>query len=251
MITAYHRPTSLKSALELLARPDTVPLGGGTLLARPGTGPIEVVDLQALGLNQMKKRGYEWILGAAVTLQEILESESCPEALAAAVKLEAPINIRNSATLAGTLVTCDGRSPVATVLLSMDARLAIETGRKPSGKGPSSLLDLGEFLPLRPRGLITSVTLPVQRTAFDFISRTPADKPLVCAALTRWSSGRTRLALGGTGKNPLLAMDGPEAGDAEAAARNAYHEAGDEWASAAYRMEMAATLARRCMSALT
>ena len=84
--------------------------------------------------------------------------------------------------------------------------------------------------------------------AFEFVSRTPADKPIICAALTQWTSGRTRLVLGGYGKSPMLAMDGTEAEGLDAAARNAYHEANDEWASAEYRMDVAATLANRCLA---
>jgi CO/xanthine dehydrogenase FAD-binding subunit len=41
-------------------------------------------------------------------------------------------------------------------------------------------------------------------------------------------------------------MDGTEAEGFEAAARNTFHEATDEWASAEYRMDVAATLAKRC-----
>jgi CO/xanthine dehydrogenase FAD-binding subunit len=71
--------------------------------------------------------------------------------------------------------------------------------------------------------------------------------PVVCAALAQWSSGRTRLALGGYGQSPLLALDGLEADGLAAAAQNAFHEATDAWASAAYRMDVAATLAKRCL----
>ncbi len=45
-------------------------------------------------------------------------------------------------------------------------------------------------------------------------------------------------------------MDGTEAEGVQAAARNACHDAADEWGSAEYRMEVAATLAERCLSAL-
>ena len=111
--------------------------------------------------------------------------------------------------------------------------------------------NLGEYLPLRPKNLITKIILPLNtKFAFEFVSRTPADKPIVCAALTQWSSGRTRLTLGGYGKSPMLAMDGTEAEGIESAARTAYHEANDEWASAEYRMDVAAVLAKRCMEAI-
>jgi CO/xanthine dehydrogenase FAD-binding subunit len=166
--------------------------------------------------------------------------------LKVAIKLEAPLNIRNSATVAGTLVACDGRSTFATSLLTLDAKLTTIANRK------SETVNLGEFLPLRPRGLITSITIPINtKFAFEYVSRTPADKPIVCAALTQWSSGRTRLTLGGYGKSPLLAMDGTEAEGLDTAARNAYHEATDEWASAEYRMDVAATLAKRCLESFS
>ncbi|HXQ34284.1 MAG TPA: FAD binding domain-containing protein, partial [Anaerolineales bacterium] len=108
MITAYHRPQTLEEALTLMSQPDTLPLGGGTLLSHGGTDSLQVIDLQLLGLNTITKSGSSLELGATVTLQQLLESEHCPEALKSALKLEAPLNIRNAATIAGTLVSCDG-----------------------------------------------------------------------------------------------------------------------------------------------
>ena len=241
MITAYHRPQTLDEALALLTQPNTLPLGGGTLLSHPSADSVQVVDLQSLGLDSLIKKGNDLEIGATLALQTLLESEHCPPVLKSALKLEAPLNIRNSATVAGTLFSCDGRSPFATALLALDAKVTIVNRQ-------SSIVNLGEFLPLRPRGLITSITMPLNpKLAFEFVSRTPADKPIICAALTQWNSGRTRLALGGYGKSPMLAMDGTEADGLEAAASNAYHEANDEWASAEYRMDVAAVLAKRCL----
>ena len=265
MITTYHRPQTLTEALALLAGSNVLPLGGGTLLSRPQIAPVEVVDLQSLGLDSINKKGGDLHLGATVTLQQFLESHHCPETLKPAIKLEAPINIRNSATVAGALVSCDGRSPFATALLALDAKLEMKSINKmelanmeAESREPGHnmvTLGLGEFLPMRsdylPGKLITLITMPLNiKFAFEFVSRTPADKPIICAALTQWTSGRTRLALGGYGKSPLLAMDGTEAGGLEAAARNAYHEANDEWASAEYRMDVAAVLAKRCLEGL-
>ncbi len=248
MITTYHRPQTLDEALKLLAQPNTFPLGGGTLLSQPTTDPVSVVDLQRLGLDSLRVNGNELQIGATCTLQSLLESKDCLAALKVAIKLEAPINIRNSATVAGTLVSSDGRSPFAASLLAMDAKMTIDQGPKTKDGLSSSVLGLGEFLPLRPSGLITSITIPLNvKFAFEFVSKTPADKPLVAAALSQWKSGRTRLVLGGYGKSPILAMDGTEAEGLDAAARNAYHEANDDWASAEYRMDVAATLAKRCL----
>ncbi len=241
MITTYHRPQTLDEALVLLTQPNTVPLGGGTLLSHPTTDPVSVVDLQRLGLDSLRVNGNELQIGATCTLQALLESENCPEALKAAIKLEAPLNIRNTATIAGTLVSSDGRSTFTTMILAMDAKLTINNPA-------STTIGLSEFLLTHPKGLITSITVPLNiKLAFEFVSRTPTDKPIIAAALSQWNSGRTRLTLGGYGKNPMLAMDGTEADGLETAASNAYHEANDEWASAEYRMDVAATLAKRCL----
>ncbi len=250
MITAYHRPKTLEEALALLTQPDARPLGGGTLLSHTSTSlnadgtadSVHAVDLQLLGLDSLRVNGNSLELGATLTLQSLLESEHCPEALKRALKLEAPLNIRNSATVAGTLVACDGRSTFASSLLAIDAKIEIIVNRQ------SKIVNVGEFLPLRPRGLITSITIPLNvKLAFEYVSRTPADKPIVCVALAQWNSGRTRLAVGGFGKSPMLAMDGTASDDVATAARNAFHEATDEYGSAEYRMDVASTLAKRCL----
>lgn len=249
MITNYHRPQTLTEALTLLTQADAAPLGGGTLLSKPGAAPVQAVDLQALGLDSLTKNGNNLELGATLTLQALFESEHCPAVLKTALKLEAPLNIRNSATLAGTLVACDGRSTFASVLLAMDAK--IEQAILNDSKIEYRTTNIGDFLPLRSTQLITRIILPLNiKLAFESVGKTPADTPVVCAAMAQWNSGRTRLVLGGYGKSPMLAMDGTEAEGAETAARNTYHEAVDEWASAEYRVDVAATLAKRCLESL-
>jgi putative selenate reductase FAD-binding subunit len=250
MITVYHRPQTVPEALALIARstPRTLPLGGGTVLSHGQVEPVEVADLQALGLNQITKSGNNLELGATATLQQLLNDEHCPEALRSAVKLEAPLNLRNAATVAGTLVVGDGRSTFVTALLALDAQLTL-LHPTPESVG------LGEFLPLRasilPGKLISSVGISSSsRLAFEYVSRTPADKPIVCVALAQWPSGRTRLAVGGCGLLPILAMDGADASGMAVAARNALHDGTDPWGSAEYRMDVAATLSMRCVQAL-
>jgi CO/xanthine dehydrogenase FAD-binding subunit len=245
MISTYHRPQTLDEALALLTQPNTVPLGGGTLLSKATADSVAVVDLQRLGLDSLRASGNDLVIGATCTLQSLLEAAETPAALKTALKLEAPLNIRNTATVAGTIVSSDGRSPFTAMLLAMDAKIELIVNRQ------STIVNCGEYLLTRSSGLITSITIPLNtKTAFEFVSKTPADKPIVGAALAQWNSGRTRLTLCGYGKSPLLAMDGTEADGIQEAARNAYHEAQDEWASAEYRMDVAATLAKRALESL-
>lgn len=247
MIVNYHRPDTIEEALELLSRSDVaaVPLGGGSTLVRPAPNPVEVVDLQNLKLNTIEVKGKKLEIGATVTLQQLLDEPEIPFALKQAILHEATYNIRQTATVAGAMVTADGRSPFATAMMALGAELTLLPGE--------TISDLGSFLPLRSemeRGtLITKVNLPNNVTlAYEYVARSPADLPIVCTAVAQWPSGRTRVALGGYGSAPLLAMDGPESAGAETAARDAYREAGDQWASAGYRSDIAATLVKRCLS---
>src|SRR5512138_1162007 len=127
MITTYHRPKTLEEAITLLTHPNRIPLGGGTLLSKPTTDPVEVVDLQSLSLDSIRKNGNNLEIGATTTLQSLFEAELCPGTLKTALKLEAPLNIRNAATVAGTLVATDGRSTFATAMLALDAKLEIKS----------------------------------------------------------------------------------------------------------------------------
>jgi CO/xanthine dehydrogenase FAD-binding subunit len=264
MIVEYHRPETLQDALALLARqePLTVPLAGGTTLDRSSSQPLAVVDLQALGLDAIRQRGNFLDLGATVKLQDLLDQAHLPEfaaagmatALARAIQHQATYNLRQVATVAGTLVSAGGRSPFATALLALDAELNLQPG--------DTLVNLGDLLPLRTAlfaasnplrsRLITQVTvLSNARLAYEYVARTPADLPIVCAALAVWPSGRVRLALGGYGSAPSLAFDGSETAGIEIAAQSAYSQAGDEWASAEYRREIAGVLAKRCLQSLS
>lgn len=254
MIIEYHRPKTLEEAVKLIGRTKTptYPLGGGTVLNRPSTDRFAVADLQELGLDRLRKGGNSLEIGATVTLQALQDSAYLPEMLKPILNLEANYNLRQVATVAGSLISCDGRSGLAAALLALDAKLSLMPGEE--------VINLGNLLPRRsltkhggslPGKLITKITISLQpQLCWEAVSRTPADLPQVGVALARWPSGRTRLALAGWGTSPLLAMDGNEPGGVMAAAQNAFAEAQDEWASAEYRCEMARVLAQRCQAAL-
>ena len=246
MITTYHRPTTLPEALALIKKENVYPLGGGIQLSQFSDAEYEVVDLQALALNKITKKGNLLEIGATATLQALLEIPEIPEALQKALQHEAALNTRNSATVAGTLVASDGRSPFTVMMMGLDAEVTVTSEQE------SVISKLGDLLPLRDEvlagKLITKISIPLNQNAkYEYVARTPADKPIICAALSQWPGGRTRLVFGGWGKSPALAMDGKGINGIEEAAKNATHDAGDQWASAEYRQDVAVTLAKRCL----
>ncbi len=246
MILEYHRPDTIEEALKLLKRkkPLTVPLGGGTVLNAPSDEQLAVVDIQNLGLDNIKKKGSSLKVGAGATLQKLLDTSTIPETLRKAIQHEATYNLRQVGTVAGTLVVADGRSPFTAVMLALDAQL---TWLPDEAKQA-----LGEFMPLRAEQLsgrlITELSISLQpKLAYEYVARSPADLPIVAVAVARWSSGRTRIVLGGFGNAPLTVLDGQEQDGALPVVENAFLDAGDKWASAEYRVDVVKTLTKRCL----
>ncbi len=144
MITEYNRPDSVASALALLARktPQTHILAGGTSLILRKSEDFAVVDIQDLSLNSIQKDGERIRVGACVTLQQLADSEDLPEAIRTAARAESSFNIRQSATLGGTIASANGHSPLLTVLLGRQrgslpgrAGKTCLTGRTPPRSG--------------------------------------------------------------------------------------------------------------------
>lgn len=252
MIVEVHRPETIEDALRLLAQtqPRAIPLGGGTNLSRIAarlSEAVALVDTRRLPIHEIRQEGQLLKVGAGVTLQELMDCPAIPAALREALAIEAGLNIRNAATIAGAILACDGRSAFITALLALDPRLVWAQ----AAAGDETQTSLGDTLALReieapaPR-LMTAVHFGLNATlAFQSVARSPLDRPVICAAVAGWPSGRTRLALGGWGKAPIVAMDGPEPGGIGMAARSAGRSAGDAWATAEYRASAAASLAVR------
>lgn len=248
----YHRPTTLKEALELLEQ--GMPLAGGTALAPTLKPEQAVIDLQALGLDSIKKTKNEIRAGSTVTLQALIDSgEDIPEALTAACHLEANLNLRNMATLGGTIMSADGRSPLMTALLALNTEVGLEPG--------SETIPLDQLLDDRLqdhfRSLIVEVVIPRNsRLAYDQVSRSPMDRPIVCAAVGGIDD--LSIILGGYGLRPRRVAEAEEAlrrGDgidvAAAAARDALAGADDQWASGEYRGHVAGVLVGRLLAEVT
>lgn len=247
MIIEYTRPKSIETAIELLERktPTTLAIGGGSSIRQNHEDPCAVVDLQDLGLSYLRRENGKIHIGATTTLTQI-EAEFGGTDLTGAIQIQASRNQRNTASLAGLVKKANGRSPILTTLLALDATLVWEPGEK--------TLSLGNWLPLRETWqgavLIREVILPDVPFVFDSIARSPKDQPVICCAIAKWPNGRMRASVGGFGKIPLLIADGNSSDDLQVALQSALKEANDPWASAAYRLEAGMVLIRRLATRL-
>lgn len=150
-------------------------------------------------------------IGAAASLQDLLAAEGLPAAIVEAIRRE-PADAQ--AAVVAHLLAADGRSPLAAAMLALDTEFEFADG---ISLAYGSLLALRALAPSEP--VAARVTISTQLDCYY-----EADAWL---ALARWPSGRTRLALGGWGAAPVLAMDGREPSGIREAAENALSGAGE------------------------
>lgn len=268
------KPKNLDEALELVAQPETVPLGGGTaLLAHSRKDVRAVVDLNDLGLDYIRAEGGAIVIGATARLAEIVSSTLTREeangiVAQAAQRTHANI-LRNQATAAGTLLA-EPAGIFALALVALDAHISFVTGAPAKAHGQARL---GDFLRVPAaflkNGIATEIVIPAlalkRQAIIETVARTPRDKPIVavCAAL-EMEQGVVRggaITLGGVDGAIVRAMDAERlvlhAGltddvidRAAMAATSGLEPPGDYRGSEVYRREMVRVLTGRALREL-
>ena len=126
-VLAYHRPQELDEAADLLGRPDTAALAGGTLIvptARQARDRgIELVDLQDLALDGVTETNGRLLIGAMARLGDLADQAETPPLLRESCRRELPSALRNQATVGGTVAAAEAESLLLAGLLVHDARV--------------------------------------------------------------------------------------------------------------------------------
>jgi probable selenate reductase FAD-binding subunit len=245
-LKAYHRPPNLEDALQLLSRPQiqTVIVAGGTYInAHMAETVDEVIDLQALGLDDINYSEGRLSLGAMIRLQTIVENKEAPDLIRETAYREGPNTLRNEATIGGVVTGADPESELLAALLVSEAEVELQSA---SGGRRMSLPD---FLADRSAALngtlITAISLATTGNgATERVARTPADRPIVAAVARRNERDQLYLALCGVAYMPILV---DPTLDQLKARLNPPH---DFRGSSEYRRQMAVILSRRVMANL-
>ncbi|MGO8960072.1 MAG: FAD binding domain-containing protein [Streptosporangiaceae bacterium] len=244
-VSAYWRPDTVENAIALLQRQGAVPVGGGTKVnAAPGVEPVEIVDLQALGLDCVEPLPSGVSIGALATLQRIAEDVTVPAAAREAARREEPSTLRAVATLGGCVAAARFDSEFLATLLAYDAVVTL-TG--PEGEQDLSLEALLAARWQLHGRIIKHVAIATDGVTFAArTGRTSADRPIVAAVARRAADGR-RLALTGVAGTPVLVS---EAGANGLGWLHQLDPPGDFRGSGAYRRALAAILAKRVLEAI-
>jgi CO/xanthine dehydrogenase FAD-binding subunit len=275
-VATYFRPGDLVTALEMLQRPDlqAVPLAGGSWLVPRLRSDVDlpdslasevdaIVDLADLGLNTVRldgEPGNGWLhLGATAVLAELADGQACRAVadglLAEAARREGPVNLRNAATVAGTVLAGDSASELVLALLTLDAQVNVATAAR-----KERLVPLAELLADPPaalgKGLVTELRVAwpkaTARGGLARVARTPADRPIVAAAAVI-DENTAHIAIGGVSPQAVQLRLGPsdtlEQAIEDALAGQA--RLADFRGSAEYRTAMAPIIARRALEQAT
>jgi len=269
-----HRPGSLQEALEILEKygEDVRPIAGGTdlvLAVRSGALKVgHIMDITRIPeLRTLDLDGDTLIVGAAVTISELLELEVVRERLPALWEamywLGSP-QIRNVATLVGNICNASPAADTAPPLMIYDARVRI------LGPGGKRVIPIEEFFVhvkktvLEPGEMVGFVEIPIKegfRSRFRKIGKRRAEVLSIVNAAVGFFFGNgrmegVRIALGSVAPTPIRArtaeavLEGKEPSmelveEAASRAREETRPISDVRASAEYRREMSFVLVRR------
>jgi len=271
-IAAYHSPTTLAEAVDLLAEEGRTVLAGGTdLLVNPRylVGVREVVDIRRLGLNYISLEDGRLCVGAGATMRTVAVYPKI-QALANGILARSAAvcgspNIRNMATLAGNVASALPSADTPPALLALDAQVVL-IGTHGERIVPLDTFFVGPAKSVRDRELIRELRVPVGmddlRGGFYKIGRTAEDISVVNAATTllirEGLIHSARLVMGAVAPIPLRAREAERALLGQPATEETFERVGeivrgevqpisDHRASADYRRRMSGIAAVRAL----
>ena len=200
-IREYKRAESLEEAWQLNQKRSNRVLGGMIWLKMENINVGTAIDLSGLGLDTIEETDDSFSIGAMVTLRQLEEHAGLAAYTHGAVK-EAlrhivGVQLRNLATVGGSIYSRFGFSDVLTLFLAMDCSVELYKG------GVISLREYAE----RPYDRDILVRLIVKKEKAEFfyqsVRNSQTDIPVLTCAAARLDDGSFRIAIGA---RPLKAV---------------------------------------------
>jgi aerobic carbon-monoxide dehydrogenase medium subunit len=216
----YDRPRTLDEAVRAALEPGSIALAGGAMTFTGVLLPYKrVVDLQNIAELKTITSGTNHVqLGSAASLQAVFNTPGLPPALKRALTRSLNPNLRAGTSVGESLITPQPPREWLAALIAVGADITHRPGAE-SRQEPLEDFLHGLWQSSEPyRGVVVSldVPLPGERSALgaDFVARTPADHPIVNAAVcvNLGDDGlvsAAMAALGGASAAPVIGLELP------------------------------------------
>jgi aerobic carbon-monoxide dehydrogenase medium subunit len=221
----YHRPTSIKEAVDLLAAfgDEARALAGGhsliPMMKLRLANPDHLVDLGAVAeLKGIREDGDDVVVGAMTTQHELIHSDllnaKIPILLEAALQIADP-QVRYLGTLGGNVANGDPGNDMPAVMMCLDARYHL-VGKARERQVPARDFYQGSYLTaLEPGEVMTAVRIPKPAEghgwAYEKLKRKIGDYATAAAAVILVISAgtvvRCSIGLTNVAETPLWAQE--------------------------------------------
>ena len=248
-IREYKRAESLEEAWQLnQKRPNRV-LGGMIWLKMENINVGTAIDLSGLGLDTIEETDEGFSIGAMVTQLELHPGLAAytDGAVRESVRHIVGVQLRNLATVGGSIYSRFGFSDVLTMFLALNASVELYKG---------GVVPLAEYAQ-RPydRDILVRVLVPKEHSRFVYqsVRNSQTDFPVLTCAAAKLADGSIRAAIGARPGKAVLYTAAPEA---EFAARFAAEVKADIKTEsnlrggAEYRRHLAGVLTKRAVCRL-
>ena len=211
-IREYKRAESLEEAWQLnQKRPNRV-LGGMIWLKMENINVGTAIDLSGLGLDTIEETDEGFSIGAMVTLRQLELHPGLAAytdgAVRESVRHIVGVQLRNLATVGGSIYSRFGFSDVLTMFLALNASVELYKG---------GVVPLAEYA-RRPydRDILVGVLVPKENARFVYqsVRNSQTDFPVLTCAAAKLADGSIRAAIGARPGKAVLYTAAPEAGEA-------------------------------------
>ena len=247
-IREYKRAESLEEAWQLNQKKANRVLGGMIWLKMENINVGTAIDLSGLGLDTIEETEGSFSIGAMVTLRQLEEHAGLAAYTHGAVK-EAlrhivGVQLRNLATVGGSIYSRFGFSDVLTVLLALNASVELYKG---------GIVPLAQFAEMPfDRDILVRVHIPKENAAFFYQSVRPTktDFPALTCAAARLADGTYRFAVGARPGRAVVLTPQCALGELPEIVSAQVTTGSNLRGSAAYRKHLIRVLVRRAVDEL-
>jgi carbon-monoxide dehydrogenase medium subunit len=257
----YHRPDSLRKAVNLLAKVEDAKIlaGGHTLLPTMKqrlAAPSALIDLNKVPeLVGIELRGRSLVIGAMTRHAEVENSAVVQQAIPALAELAHVIgdpHVRQRGTIGGSVANNDPAADYPAACLALGATIVTNQRKIPADEFFTGLFETA----LEEGEIITKVVFPIVARAAYSKFRNPASHYALAGVFVAKRSSDIRVAVTGAGENGVFRL--PEFEEAlkkrfspkslEGLKVSPDGLIGDIHADPAYRAQLVAVMARRAVA---